>query len=136
MQATVHWPIAFLTGAFTLDVLQHFVPGVFAQTQSGSLLNKLIPPASSISAASHYMNAAGIAFSAISIITGLAEGYNLLENQAKVKGGYLPAIKDAYFGSNEDIGARRLKTTCKCCGLCIRRRVRGLCIDVKLSGLQ
>ena len=60
---------------------------------------------------SHYANAAGIAFAAISITTGLSELYGLWKPQAEAKGGWIPALKDAYTGSQNDLAAHKLKTT-------------------------
>jgi uncharacterized membrane protein len=111
--STVHFPIAFLTGAFTLDTLQRFTPGVFPQNANPAkgLLSRVIPTASTISPMSHYMNAAGIALSVVSIATGLSELYGMWEGQAKQKGGWMVALKDAYAGDKDDIAATKLKTT-------------------------
>lgn len=111
VQATVHWPIAFWSASFGLDIAQHFVPGIFVQTTQGSLLSTIIPPASTVSALSHYANAAGIGFAAISIATGLSELYGMWQAQAEKRGGWMVALKDAYTAPSDDIGATKLKTT-------------------------
>ena len=67
------------------------------------------------------MNAAGIAMATVSIATGLSELYGMWDAQAKQKNGWMPALKDAYLGSNEDVGARKLKTTCKTICHSVRR---------------
>jgi len=112
--ATVHWPIAFLTASFTLDTLQTFAPGVFAANGSSAgkgVLATVIPRASMISPMAHYANAAGILFATVSISTGLSELYGMWKGQAQQKGGWLPALKDAYTGDKNDVAAHKLKTT-------------------------
>lgn len=115
IQATVHWPIAFLTASFSLDTLQHFTPGFFERAAGGSkaggFLAKFIPPASTVSALSVYSHAAGIAFAGVSIATGLGELYGMWKGQAEQKGGWFVALKDAYTADSDDLAANKLKTT-------------------------
>lgn len=112
--ATVHFPIAMLSGAFALDALQQFAPSIFQQASSAGpagLLSRIIPPAHIVPPLAHFMNAAGIATASISIATGVTELLGMLKGQAAQKGGYYNAIKDAYTGSSEDVQAIKLKTT-------------------------
>ena len=116
--ATVHFPIAFMTAQFTLDALQHFTPGIFPQvssavaaTSTGSIFSRLIPPASIVSPASMYLGGAGVAFSLISIATGLSELYGMVKGQTQEKGSLIKTIKDAYTAPESDVAATKLKTT-------------------------
>lgn len=119
-QATVHWPIAFLTTSFTLDTLQTLTPGIFATSAKSlgatgggarELLASVLPRASMISPIAHYANAAGILFGALSISTGATELYGMWKGQAEQKGGWIPALRDAYKADENDVAANKLKTT-------------------------
>jgi hypothetical protein len=90
--------------------MSHFTPGVFPQTAgSGGLLTKIIPPISTVLPMAHYLNGAAILTSTVTIATGVSELLGIWRAQAQKKGGYMVALKDAYTGDKDDIGATKLK---------------------------
>ena len=68
---------------------------------------------SAVSPLSHYMNAAGIGLSLVSIATGVSELLGMWSQQAKYKGGYVEAFKKAFTAPASDVGATKLKKTCE-----------------------
>jgi len=66
--ATVHLPIGLLSLSFFLDSTQ-----VIPQLSNGLNAFKLLPPAATLNAVSHYVGGAGLLFAVPTVLTGMSE---------------------------------------------------------------
>jgi len=96
--STVHWPVALLTTSFAID-------GLDLVSRKGlipSSISSMLPPMSGLRVTSHYMCSIGTVMAGISVVTGLAELYEMWRVNALNKGNKETA-KETLKGDNEKL---------------------------------
>ncbi|WRT64421.1 uncharacterized protein IL334_001353 [Kwoniella shivajii] len=101
--ATVHWPIAFLTAAFSISSLD-LVP-------SSLYPSSILPAPSTLSVLGFYAAGAGVLTAVPAIITGVGEAYELIRKEYKEKGDWSKVVDSAW--NMKDTGGRKVKMTIK-----------------------